>query len=93
VHQAFARGIGHLGLKFLVPEPERLMTLNTVRVPEGVNEAEVRTALRERFSIEIGAGMGPLAGKIWRIGLMGASASEAHVHTLVGALRAALPHP
>jgi alanine-glyoxylate transaminase/serine-glyoxylate transaminase/serine-pyruvate transaminase len=92
VHQAFARGIGHLGLSFLVPESDRLMTLNTVRVPEGVNEAEVRTALRERFSIEIGAGMGPLAGKIWRIGLMGASASEAHVHTLVGALRATLPH-
>ena len=92
VHHAFARGIGHLGLSFLVPESDRLMTLNTVRVPEGVNEAEVRTALRERFSIEIGAGMGPLAGKIWRIGLMGASASEAHVHTLVGALRATLPH-
>ena len=90
VHQAFGRGIGHLGLSFLVPESERLMTLNTVRVPDGVNEAEVRTALRERFSIEIGAGMGPLAGKIWRVGLMGASATEAHVHTLVGALRAAL---
>lgn len=92
VHQAFARGVGHLGLSFLAPEAERLMTLNTVRVPDGVNEAEVRTALRERFSIEIGAGMGPLAGQIWRIGLMGASASEAHVHTLVGALRAVLPH-
>lgn len=90
VHQAFARGIEHLGLSFLVPAGERLMTLNTVRVPEGVNEAAVRTALRERFSIEIGAGMGPLAGKIWRIGLMGASATEAHVLTLVGALRAAL---
>ena len=60
------------------------MTLNTVRVPDGVDEATVRTALRERFSIEIGAGMGPLAGKIWRIGLMGASATEAHVLTLVG---------
>jgi alanine-glyoxylate transaminase/serine-glyoxylate transaminase/serine-pyruvate transaminase len=90
VHAAFARGIGHLGLSFLVPEAERLMTLNTVRVPDGVNEAAVRTTLRERFSIEIGAGMGPLAGKVWRIGLMGASATEAHVLTLVGALRAAL---
>ena len=92
VHQAFARGVGHLGLSFLVLESERLMTLNTVRVPDGVNEAEIRTALRERFSIEIGAGMGPLAGKIWRIGLMGASATEAHVHTLIGALRSVLPH-
>ena len=92
VHQAFARGIGHLGLSFLVPESERLMTLNTVRIPDGVNDAAVRTALRDRFSIEIGAGMGPLAGKVWRIGLMGASAGEAHVVTLVGALRSAIPH-
>ena len=92
VHEAFAHGVEHLGLSFLVPADERLMTLNTVRVPDGVDEAKVRTALRERFSIEIGAGMGPLAGKIWRIGLMGASATEAHVLTLVAALRATLPH-
>ncbi len=92
VHEAFARGVGHLGLSFLVPESERLMTLNTVNIPDGVNDAAVRTALRDRFSIEIGAGMGPLAGKVWRIGLMGASASEAHVVTLVGALRSVLPH-
>ena len=85
-------GVEHLGLSFLVPADERLMTLNTVRVPDGVDEAKVRTALRERFSIEIGAGMGPLAGKIWRIGLMGASATEAHVLTLVAALRATMPH-
>ena len=92
VHNAFAHGVEHLGLSFLVPADERLMTLNTVRVPDGVDEAKVRTALRERFSIEIGAGMGPLAGKIWRIGLMGASATEAHVLTLVSALRATMPH-
>ena len=92
VHAAFAHGVEHLGLSFLVPADERLMTLNTVRVPDGVDEAKVRTALRERFSIEIGAGMGPLAGKIWRIGLMGASATEAHVLTLVAALRATMPH-
>ena len=90
VHRAFAHGLEHLGLSFLVPEEERLVTLNTVRVPEGVDEATVRVTLRDRFNIEIGAGMGPLAGKIWRIGLMGASASEAHVFTLVAALRAAL---
>jgi alanine-glyoxylate transaminase/serine-glyoxylate transaminase/serine-pyruvate transaminase len=92
VHGAFAHGVEHLGLSFLVPAHERLMTLNTVRVPDGVDEAKVRTALRERFSIEIGAGMGPLAGKIWRIGLMGASATDAHVLTLVAALRATLPY-
>lgn len=92
VHTAFAHGIEHLGLSLLVPADERLMTLNTVRVPDGVDEAGVRTTLRERFSIEIGAGMGPLAGKIWRIGLMGASATHTHVLTLVAALRSTLPH-
>ncbi|MBK5297572.1 MAG: alanine--glyoxylate aminotransferase family protein [Vicinamibacteria bacterium] len=87
VHRAFATGLADLGLSLLPPEDERLMTLNAVRIPDGVNDVAVRTALRERFSIEIGAGMGPLGGKIWRIGLMGASATEAHVLTLLGALK------
>ena len=50
--------------------------MNAVRCPEGVNEAEVRKTLLNEFSIEIGAGLGPLAGKIWRVGLMGASSSS-----------------
>ena len=56
-------------------EGERLWTLNAVRVPDGVDEAAVRKQLLEEFNIEIGAGLGPLAGKIWRVGLMGASSS------------------
>ena len=56
-------------------EGERLWTLNAVRVPDGVDEAAVRKHLLDEFNIEIGAGLGPLAGKIWRVGLMGASSS------------------
>jgi alanine-glyoxylate transaminase/serine-glyoxylate transaminase/serine-pyruvate transaminase len=61
-----------------------------VNVPEGIDEAAVRRELRETFNIEIGAGMGPLAGKIWRIGLMGAGATSAHVKLLASAFGAAL---
>jgi alanine-glyoxylate transaminase/serine-glyoxylate transaminase/serine-pyruvate transaminase len=61
-----------------------------VNVPEGIDEAAVRRELRETFNIEIGAGMGPLAGKIWRIGLMGAGATSAHVKLLTSAFEAAL---
>ncbi len=90
VHRAFADGLAAMGVSLLPPADERLMTLNAVCIPDGVDDAAVRTALRERFSIEIGAGMGPLAGTIWRIGLMGASATEAHVLTLLGALKSTM---
>ena len=60
--------------------------LNAVTVPEGVDEAAVRSRLREEFRIEIGAGLGPLAGKIWRIGLMGHTAREQNVDRLLEAL-------
>jgi len=62
-----------MGLEFLVKEQYQLPQMNAVRCPEGVNEAEVRKTLLNEFSIEIGAGLGPLAGKIWRIGIMGYS--------------------
>ncbi len=89
-HARFASAMASLGLEFLVPGDERLMTLNTVRIPAGVDDAAVRTDLREKSNIEIGGGMGPLAGKIWRIGLMGAGATTAHVDVLVAGLEAAL---
>ena len=73
----------------LPPEGERLWTLNAVRVPQRIDEAAVRTHLLETFNIEIGAGLGPLAGKIWRIGLMGASSSPRLVLPLAGALESA----
>ena len=74
----------------LPPEGERLWTLNAVRVPDGVDEAAVRKQLLEEYSIEIGAGLGPLAGKIWRVGLMGASSTPRLVILLLGALQTAL---
>jgi alanine-glyoxylate transaminase/serine-glyoxylate transaminase/serine-pyruvate transaminase len=67
-----------------------LWTLNAVRVPDDVDEAVVRKHLLEEFGIEIGAGLGPLAGKIWRIGLMGASSTPRLVALLLGALDSAL---
>ena len=90
IHREFVQAIGELGLSLLPPEGERLWTLHTVRVPDGTDEAQVRVALRDRHGIEIGAGLGPLAGKIWRIGLMGAGATSDNVARLVAALKAEL---
>lgn len=86
VHRQFVDGVEAMGFSLLPPAAERLTMLNTVRVPEGVDEAAVRTTLREQYDVEIGSGIGPLAGKIWRIGLMGASATEPLVLLLLGAL-------
>lgn len=89
-HLALAEGLGALGLELLPPPAERLWTLNAVRVPDGVDEAGVRRDLLERFSIEIGAGLGPLAGRIWRVGLMGAGSTLSNVTLFLGALRLVL---
>jgi alanine-glyoxylate transaminase / serine-glyoxylate transaminase / serine-pyruvate transaminase len=89
-HRALVAALAPLGLTLLPREGERLWTLNAVRVPDGVNEAGVRTHLLDQFNIEIGAGLGPLAGKIWRVGLMGASSSPRLVVLLAGALSSAL---
>jgi alanine-glyoxylate transaminase / serine-glyoxylate transaminase / serine-pyruvate transaminase len=89
-HLALVDALGSLGLTLLPRESERLWTLNAVRVPDGVDEAAVRKHLLDEFNIEIGAGLGPLAGKIWRVGLMGASSSPRLVVLLGGALESAL---
>ena len=89
-HAMFASAVDAMGLGLLPPAGERLRTLNATRIPSGVDDAAVRKELRETFNIEIGAGMGPLAGKIWRIGLMGAGATPTHVLLLVAALEAAV---
>ncbi|HET6958476.1 MAG TPA: alanine--glyoxylate aminotransferase family protein [Vicinamibacterales bacterium] len=89
-HRALLESLSGLGLSVLPREGERLWTLNAVRVPEGVDEAAVRMHLLETFNIEIGAGLGPLAGKIWRVGLMGASSSPRLIVLLRGALESAL---
>ncbi len=85
-HEALARGLNAMGLELLPPERERLWTLNAVKVPPGVDEAAVRKELLERYNIEIGPGLGPLAGKIWRVGLMGAGSTPAIVTLFLGAL-------
>ena len=78
------------GLKFLVEEKYQLPQMNAVKCPEGVNEAEVRKTLLNEFGIEIGAGLGPLAGKIWRIGLMGYSCRPDNVMLCLSALGSVL---
>jgi alanine-glyoxylate transaminase/serine-glyoxylate transaminase/serine-pyruvate transaminase len=89
-HRALVAALAEIGLSLLPAEAHRLWTLNAVRVPEGVDEAAVRSHLLAEFNIEIGAGLGPLAGKIWRVGLMGASSSPRLIVLLRGALESAL---
>ena len=90
VHVMLVAALGAMGMDLLPPAAERLFTLNAVRVPGGMDEAAVRRILREDLNVEIGSGMGPLAGRIWRIGLMGAGATPGHVLSLVSALEAAV---
>lgn len=89
-HLAFLDGLAHLGLSVLPPDGERLWTLNAVRVPDTIDDAAVRKHLLDEYHIEIGAGLGPLAGRIWRVGLMGASSASGLIVLLLGALGSAL---
>jgi len=86
MHRALGAGLEAMGLDFLVEAPWRLPQLNTVRVPEGVDEAAVRSRLLEAFGLEIGGGLGALAGRTWRIGLMGHSARAENVRLCLRAL-------
>ncbi len=85
-HEQLVRGLDRLGLELLVAPECRLPMLNAVKVPEGVDEAGVRVVLLREHGIEIGAGLGPLAGKIWRIGLMGHNARPEVVERCLAAL-------
>jgi alanine-glyoxylate transaminase/serine-glyoxylate transaminase/serine-pyruvate transaminase len=89
-HLALVAGLESLGLELLPAAGERLWTLNAVRVPDGVDEADVRRRLLEGHGIEIGAGLGPLAGRIWRVGLMGAGSTIDNVGRFLSALEAVL---
>jgi alanine-glyoxylate transaminase / serine-glyoxylate transaminase / serine-pyruvate transaminase len=89
-HQALIRGFEALGLGMHVAEGHRIPHLNTVKVPAGVDDAKVRTILRERDGIEIAGGLGQLAGKIFRIGLMGPLANEDCVRMFLDKFGAAL---
>ncbi len=85
-HQALAAALGDIGLELLPPPGERLWSLNAVKVPDGIDEARVRKALLADYGIEIGAGLGPLAGRIWRVGLMGSGSTQENITRLVRAL-------
>ena len=89
-HRALAAGLEAMGLSLLPPAGERLWTLNAVRVPAGVDEAAVRRTLLTMFNVEVGAGLGPLAGKIWRVGLMGASSTPQTLLQFLASLESAL---
>lgn len=90
-HEALAAGLEKLGISYVVDAEYRLPQLNAVRFPEGVDDAATRRALLDRFGLEIGGGLGDLAGKVWRIGLMGAAATEKNVALALAAIEAVLP--
>jgi alanine-glyoxylate transaminase/serine-glyoxylate transaminase/serine-pyruvate transaminase len=89
-HLALVAGLEAMGLGMAVAEEFRLPQLNSVLIPEGVDDGAVRTALLQEFDLEIGAGLGDLAGKTWRIGLMGYASNERNVLTCLNALDAVL---
>jgi len=90
VHDTLVAGLDRLNLSLLPGEADRLWNLNAVRVPAGTNDGAVRTQLRLRHNIEIGAGLGPLSGKIWRMGFMGSGATLTNVDRLIHVLPDAL---
>ncbi|MBI3948826.1 MAG: alanine--glyoxylate aminotransferase family protein [Armatimonadetes bacterium] len=85
-HEALAAGLEGMGMRMFAEEAHRLASLNTVCVPEGADDAAVRKRLLEEFGIEIGGGLGPVKGKVWRVGLMGYSSKAANVLALLSAL-------
>ncbi|HEX2229640.1 MAG TPA: alanine--glyoxylate aminotransferase family protein [Candidatus Binatia bacterium] len=88
VHETFIREMRKLELEPAVAESIRAPMINAVGIPEGVDDVKVRQRLYDEFNIEIGAGLGPLKGKIWRVGLMGYGAREENIEALVKALKA-----
>ncbi|MGE5467718.1 MAG: pyridoxal-phosphate-dependent aminotransferase family protein [Ignavibacteria bacterium] len=89
-HLALKAGFEAMGLKFVVREDARLPQLNAIYVPEGVADAEVRARLLAEYNVEIGAGLGPLAGKVWRFGLMGYSSRPENVLLCLSALESVM---
>lgn len=89
-HQALVAGLEAMGLQMVVPEAERLPMLNSVWIPEGADDIATRRHLLKGYSIEIGAGLGDLAGRVWRVGLMGHTAKPRNVLLFLSALEATL---
>ncbi len=90
MHEKLKVGLAGIGLELLVAEDIRLPQLNTVIIPDGVDDAQVRARLLNEFDLEIGAGLGALAGKVWRIGLMGFAASDKNIDFCVASLKKVL---
>lgn len=86
MHLALRAGLEAMGLEFVVAEDQRLPQLNAVRIPAGVDDATVRNRLLNDYQLEIGAGLGVMAGKVWRIGLMGHACSARNVLLCLNAL-------
>jgi alanine-glyoxylate transaminase/serine-glyoxylate transaminase/serine-pyruvate transaminase len=91
VASAFRAGVEAMGLGLLAPEGFRANPLTTVKIPQGVDDMAIRGALLNEFNIEVGGGLGPLKGKIWRVGLMGYNATPKSVFALLSALEQVLP--
>lgn len=89
-HEALRAGLEAMGIGMLVRPEARLPQLNAVLVPDGVDEAAARARLLERFNLELGAGLGELAGKVWRIGLMGYASRPENVYACLTALESVL---
>ncbi len=89
-HSALKAGLTAMGIQYSVPEGQQLPMLNSVFIPDGVNDGQVRSQLLNDFGIEIGGGLGPVKGKTWRIGLMGDAAKRSNVILFLGALEQCL---
>lgn len=89
-HLQLKAGLEKLGLEFVVEENYRLPQLNMVKIPTGIDDAQIRHSLLNQFNLEIGAGLGELAGKVWRIGLMGCGSSQKNVDYCLSSLEAVL---
>ncbi len=89
-HRALVAGVEAMGLEMLVSPEHRLPTLNTIRIPQGVDDVKARSYLLETFDLEIGGGLGALKGKVWRVGQMGYSSSAENVLFFLSAINRAL---
>ncbi len=90
MQERLGKGLEKFGISFFLEPQERLPQVNAVTIPAGVDDAGVRSRLLNEFQIEIGSGLGALAGKIWRIGLLGHTARPENVDRLLGALEKCL---
>ncbi len=88
-HDSLAKGLDGLEISFFTPATHRAPTINVINVPDGVDEAAVRARMLDR-GVEMGGGLGALAGKVWRVGVMGHNAQESRVATFIGALEESL---